>query len=405
MSIFFIVTGVISLCAIGLVLFPLFRRRSDIPMPGRGDYDIAVYQDQLKEVDRDLERNLLDQDQAEAIRTEIKRRMLDAMPQDSGISPSVAVPSPFQRRALIAAIVVLLPLGAFSLYFYLGVPGLPGVPFAERTAPAKTPVISDRDRKLLGDLAARMEKSPDNVDGWLLLGRSYSSLGLYTKAVNVYKRALKLAPGRVDIRSDYGEALVLAAKYVVSADAEEIFTGVLKTDPLDFRARYYLGLARAQHGDVAGAVQDWFDILAVAPKDAPWRASVKKVIAAAAKGINLDLSKLKPSAKALELAKISVAKSVGSPVKEPTSSDVSAINAMPKDKRDALILSMVKRLATRMENNPDDAEGWRRLARAYEVLGRTEDAKQARARADIAANAGAAKGKNKGKKSGAGANK
>ncbi len=390
---FFVITGVISLCVLGLVLFPLFRRRSEASVPGRGNYDIAIYRDQLKEVEKDLERNLLNQDQAEAARTEIKRRMLDASPQDADTS-SPTVSSPFQRRALIAAIVVLLPLGAFSLYFYLGVPGLPSVPFAERHVPTKEPVISDRDRKLLDNLTAHMKKTPDNINGWLLLGRSYSSLGLNAKAVGAYEQALKLAPDRVDIGSNYGEALVLAADRVVTFKAEQVFTGVLKAAPRDFRARYYLGLAKAQRGDVGSAVQDWVDLLAVAPKDAPWRASVEKVIATAAKDIGLDSTKLKPSAAALGLAKSKanpsvMAKSLAT--RRPSRAEVDAINKMSLKDREAIISSMVERLAAQMEKNPNNIDGWRKLARAYKVLGKTEKAAQARKRVESLVNAGKGK--------------
>ena len=229
-------------------------------------------------------------------------------------------------------------------------------------------------------LARALESRPDDVDGWALLGRSYVGMGRYAEAAEALGRAHRLAPDRVEIASAFGEAEVAAADGVVGDEAKAVFEGVLAADPRDPRARFYLGLAKAQGGDVRGALQDWVDLAALSPAEAPWLASVQEQIARAAGELGVEIASLEPSAAARALG--APAGPVG-PRLAP--GDADAIEQMSDEQREAMIRSMVERLAARLETNPDDRDGWLRLARAYEVLGEAEKAEQARARAEALA--------------------
>jgi cytochrome c-type biogenesis protein CcmH len=68
--------------------------------------------------------------------------------------------------------------------------------------------------------------------------------------------------------------------------------------------------------------------------------------------------------------------------------EVDAMAALSAEEREARIRSMVERLAVRLAQAPADAEGWRALARAYRVLGETDRARAAEARAAEAADPG-----------------
>ncbi|MEE8394191.1 MAG: c-type cytochrome biogenesis protein CcmI, partial [Rhodospirillales bacterium] len=310
MTVFWSAIAALALFSVAAVIYPLVRRRA-ADGPGRGDFDIAVYRDQLKEVERDLERNLLGDIEAEAARTEIKRRILAAAPTDGDPTDAAQTDGPAPaaggRSVLIAVIAVLVPLGAVALYLYLGIPGLPGVPFAERAAPRPAPVAGGPDRELLASLEAKLKKNPDNMEGWMLLARSYSSMELYGESVRAFGRALGLDPDRPGLRSSYGEAMVMAAGSVVTPQAQGVFAKVLEGEPKDFRARYYLGLAKAQRDDTAGAVQDWVDLVAISPQGSPWISAVEEAIAAAAGDLRIDRNTVKPSPQALEMARSAAA--------------------------------------------------------------------------------------------------
>ena len=397
-----ITIAVLTAVALGLLLVPL-ARRGRAPAPPRAAYDLTIYRDQLAEVDRDLDRGLLVPEQAQAARTEIQRRMLAAGPEDgSGGTEEPARPRPGGRVAVIAAIAVAVPAGAIGLYLYLGSPDAPGQPFAERgTATAKADAgAGDREglRAVVGRLAERLLRNPDDLKGWLLLGRSYITLEHYDDAANAFRRAMGLGDNRADIAVDYAEALALADGGPITPEVRQIFEGVFAAEPGNTKARYYLGLAKAQQGDVRGALQDWVDLQVLSPPDAPWGPVLQRQIKTAARALDIDPATVEPSPGAVALAGArppSRGTAPGTPPATspagPSRADMEAAARMSDEERAAMIRSMVKRLADRLEENPGDREGWLRLARTYEVLGETEKAGEARARAEALQGKGAPK--------------
>jgi len=384
-SLLWIPALVLTVATLTLLVVPLLRR-GDPFVPERRDFDMAVYRDQLAEVDRDLERGLLDPEQAEAARLEVKRRMLAAaapLEETNSCSPPPE-PSP-SRRPFISLILVCVtvPAAAFGLYLVLGMPQVPDQPLAARPQPVETaasPTDGSGDPQMsmedaVARLASRLEDDPQNLQGWLLLGRSYLSMERYLDAVEAYGRAFKLAPGRADVASAYGEALVAAAGGKVTFEAKEAFRAAATEDPLDPRARYYLALHSAQQGDGKGAMQGWVDLVAVSPPDSPWLRVVNQQINRAAEEFDVDPASITPSAEAEALAK-----AAAFPV--PSQADMDAAAEMTDQEREMMVRSMVDRLASRLKADPDDLAGWQRLARAYEVLGEAEKARDAWARVE-----------------------
>jgi len=395
-----ITIAVLTAVALGLLLVPL-ARRGRAPAPTRAAYDITVYRDQLAEVDRDLERGLFGDDQAHAARIEIQRRMLAAGPEDgSGGTEKPARPRPRGSVAVIAAIAVAVPAGAVGLYLYLGSPGAPGQPFAERgTATAGADAeAGDQEglRAVVGRLAERLLRNPDDLNGWLLLARSYMTLEHYDDAANAFRRAMGLSDNRADIAAGYAEAVALGDGGPITPEVRQIFEGVFAAEPGNTKARYYLGLAKAQQGDVRGALQDWVDLRVLSPPDAPWHPVLEQQIERAARALDIDPATVEPSPGAVALAGARPPFRGTAPGAPPATSpagpsraDREAATRMSDEERAAMIRSMVKRLAGRLEENPGDREGWFRLARAYEVLGEMEKAGEARARAEALKGKGA----------------
>lgn len=392
-----ITIAVLTAVALGLLLVPL-ARRGRAPAPTRAAYDVTVYRDQLAEVDRDLERGLLGDGQAKAARIEIQRRMLAAGPEDgSGGTEEPVRSRPRGSVAVIAAIAVAVPAGALGVYLYLGSPDAPGQPFAERGTATADADAGAREgfRGVVGRLAERLLRNPDDLKGWLLLARSYMTLENYGDAANAFRRAMGLSDNRADIAADYAEALALAGGGPITPQVRQIFEGVFAAEPRNLKARYYLGMAKAQQGDVRGALQDWVDLRALSPPDAPWRPVLQQQIKTAARALGIDPATVKPSPGAAALAgarpPAPAPRETAPGAPGPGRADMEAAARMSDEERAAMIRSMVKRLADRLEENPGDREGWLRLARAYEVLGETEKAGRARARAEALKGNGAPK--------------
>lgn len=373
MSALWIAAGVLTLAVAALLVAPLLRRGSAAPA-GRGEYDLVVYRQQLAEIDRDVERGLIDPGEAEAARIEVKRRILaDAAEAEAAPSP----PRSARRPALLAGMLATaVAAGAFALYLRLGTPEAPDQPLAERRAAEPATARSAGAQPALQEAVARLRQrlaeNPGDLDGWLLLGRSALSLERYAEAVEAFRRAAELSGQRPDVVADYGEALVAAAAGRVSPESREAFARAFAGDPLNVRARYYLALDKAQQGDTRGALQSWVDLVTLSPPNAPWLAAVDRQIRRAAEELGVDPESVRPSAEALALRQ----RLTTAPGQAGAPADMAA------GERSAMIRSMVERLAARLDRQPDDVTGWEMLARAYAVLGETDKAAEARARVE-----------------------
>jgi cytochrome c-type biogenesis protein CcmH len=391
---FWLAITVLTALVMALVVFPLLRRGVS-GTPDRAAYDLTVYQDQLAEIDRDIERGLVPADHAEAARIEIKRRMLSAGATAPGQGQEPG-PQPGRRSrrspVLATVLAVMVPLVALGLYWDLGHPDGGGQPMVVSGPQGQSLTMEEA----VAQLQRRLDADPANLEGWLLLGRSYLSLGRPAEAVVAYRTAAALSGQRPDIIADYGEALVAADQGRVLPMASSLFNRALAADPSDTKARYYIALGKAQQGDLEGALQDWTDVLALSPADAPWVPAVREQVDRAAMNLGIDPGRVQPSAEVRALASAGPASGPApglapSPVPTPritpdgpgpTEDDVAAAEQMSAEDRAAMVRSMVDRLAARLKDDPDNVEGWLRLAGAYEVIGQPDKAREARARAE-----------------------
>lgn len=222
----------------------------------------------------------------------------------------------------IAALVLGLSLGSYVLL------GSPALALRSLTGPS-----SEDIRGLVAVLARRVLQTPDNVRGWTLLGRGYLTLNDPSDAAAAFKRALAVAPPgeRADLLSAYAEALTMTSNGAVSPEAEAAFTDVIKANPNDRAARFYLGQVAAQRGDNPHALALWSSLLRDVPANSPLHDLLTNRIA----------------------------------VLRAQSGAAPDINAM------------VEGLAARLKSAPSDASGWRRLVRAYSALGEKDKAQRA----------------------------
>ena len=370
--IFALAAALLTALAVAAVLIPVLRRHRQ--GPSRADYDLTVYRDQLRELESDRARGLVSEDQEEAARTEIERRMLRAARAREAAQTTEAAqaaeppddrargPAAWRRRAAALGLGLCIPALAAGVYASLGTPGLPGRPFAEIKRPVEEPAAVAAFREPVERLAARLQSDPGNLEGWLLLGRSYVVLQRYPEAADALRQAAALSGGDPDVLGMLGEAIVWANDGVVVPEAVRVFRQALETQPDDPVSRFHLALARAQAGEVQEAYEIWLALAADTPADAAWRGDLEGLIRQAAEVLGVE-PELAPSAPA-----------VGEAPSGPTADDVAAAAELSPDERMEMIRGMVESLAARLEENPDDPEGWRRLARSYAVLGEPEKA-------------------------------
>lgn len=280
--------GLLVLAAFVVTLPPLLKGAKPGPSGAR---DLAVYRDQLKEIDVDQERGLITAAEAEAARIEIKRRILALTPEAT--APVVETPRADGARPVAVAVGLLLAAVSIGTYLALGRPDLPAKPYdpaLERAAAAE-----DMMREVEGmvdKLAARLKTQPNDPTGWRMLGWSYLQMGRIDEGAAALKTAAAQDPGNSALRSLLGEALVHQAGGKVSPAALAAFDEALKRDAKDPRARFYKGLAALQAGKDAEAFEAWVAILRDGPKDADWVPGIRAQALELAKKLKRDAAEV-----------------------------------------------------------------------------------------------------------------
>ena len=302
------------------LLVPLLRERTAGNAAERLDNDLAIYRDQLGEIEREKAAGALSEAEAAAARSEIERRLLAAADRDAGDAPPQRDLA--AHRWLAPALCLAIPIVALGIYLQIGRPGLPGSPFV---AGAHQPTPQDDKAALARMIAAA-------------------------------KARVFAAPGDPQALSALGEALTLEADGTVSEPAFQAFTRALAGNPDDQRAIYYLGLHEAQAGDSAAALRRWRALEARSPPEASYLPMLRAEIAR-------------------------VARAAGLPP-PPSDEQVAAMQKLSPEERQKTIHAMVDGLAARLKDNPSDRDGWLRLANARKVLGENDRAAEAFAAAD-----------------------
>ncbi|MCR8547697.1 c-type cytochrome biogenesis protein CcmI [Salipiger sp. P9] len=382
MTLFWIVSGAAALVVAALLVLALMRGRRETG-PAEA-YDLQVYRDQLKEIERDAARGVIGPEEAERLKTEVSRRILSA---DSRMRDAKTGTTAGQgpSRAMAVGIVLALIAGTFGLYTTLGAPGYGDLGLKDRIAaarelranrpaqeeveaqlPVQPPAEAPADYLTLVDrLRGAVETRPDDIQGHVLLARAEAALGNYQAAYAAQRRLIELK-GQSATAKDYADLadmLVLAAGGYVSPEAERVLDEVMARDPSNGVARYYGGLMMAQTGRPDAAFRIWDQLLRNSAPEDPWVAPIREQIvdlAMAAGENNYQLpANMAPR---------------GPFMAGPSDADVEAASEMTAEERQDMIRGMVDRLGERLATDGGSPEEWARMLSALGVLGDTERA-------------------------------
>lgn len=364
--------ALLTLAALGFLAWPLLRTRRRVAA-GRRAHDLAVYRAQLAEVEQDAARSGISAAEAAAARLEIQRRLLRADMADGPDGEAPPAPSPASGRLVrtaTIAVLLLVPLAGGALYLDLG---RPDAAQFDRTA-ARARAEHDQQLRaqtetLIARLRERLDADPTRADGWLLLARSLLTTDHAAEAVDAAGKVIALQPDNAEAYALRGEAQTLAADGSVTPAAQQDFQKVLQLDAQHPGARYYLGLARQQAGDNRGAYDDWRALAADSPADAPWLPTIAARLRELAPRLGIALADAVPPPRPAE--------AVQDTAPGPDQAQMQAAQQMSPEERTAMIRGMVDRLAEKLKAEPDDVDGWLRLARARDVLGDHDAAREA----------------------------
>lgn len=338
--------------AVLAVLWPLGRR--DGVALAASDAR-SLYESQLADIERDLDRGVIAPADAELARAESARRLIRTVRTDQ-VDSDVIGEATYRRRRVASVIAIsMIPLVSLAIYSWRGSPTLPALPLSARLSgdPASMDIAV-----ALARIENHLMLNPSDGRGWELLAPIYMRGGRYDDAVRAYANAaIHLGP-TADRLVDLAEARALAASGVVTAEARATLEEARKLGPLNPKGRFYLAVAREQDGDRTGAIQDLKALLASAPEEAPWRVVVQE-----------------------RLARLEGMPAGGE-----------AIAALPEGERAAAIQGMVEALAQRLDAQGGSADEWLRLLRSQAALGQRDRASDTlrKARAALASDRQAA---------------
>lgn len=343
---------------------------------------LKVYRDQLAEVDRDLARAVIAPVEAERLKTEISRRLLEA---DRSLQNA---PKAGGKGSMLPAALLIAAASAAAIYGYLrlGAPGYGDLPlrsrlamaeqlYANRTsqseAEAATPAAATQADPafldLMTKLRAAIAQNPDDQQGLTLLARNEAQLGNFIASRKAYEHLLDLKgdAATADDHAATAQSMIFAAGGKVTPEAEKHLVRALELEPTHPLARYFVGLMFAEVDRPDRAFALWEPLLREGPADAPWMAPLTEMLPGIAENAGIKFQM--PGAG-----------------KGPTAMDMAAAGDMTPQERQEMIKGMVGQLEERLGSEGGPVEEWAKLINALAVLGDTDRVKAAYAKAQAA---------------------
>lgn len=389
---FWIICGALVLVVAAAIAAALLRGTGEADQPAAA-YDLRLYREQMRDLDRDLARGVVDPAEAERLRAEIGRKLLAAdralarAGGDGGGNMGGGTGADGGRGVALASLVVLLA-GAAVLYGRLGAPSLPDMPIArriamaqhsydsrpdqaeaERLAPRVTPPAPDPQyAALIERLRSAVATRPDDPQGLELLSRHEERLGNVAAARKAQER-LVAVKGDQATAFDYARLAALTAEAaggLITRAAEEPMARALALDPTNPQARFMAGMLQIQNGRPDRAFPIWASLLAEGPEDAPWIAPIRAAIEDLAWFADQPDYQPPPP------------RTAGAPgaLPGPDAAAMEAARDMTPEARRQMIEGMVQGLETRLATQGGTAEEWGRLISALVVMDRRDHAGQ-----------------------------
>ncbi len=328
------------IAAMGLVCLPMLR--PIVSSRGELESEQTLYQARILEIEKDLELGRLDSVSAEAAKAEEARRLIKASEKDN----SKLATSANNKFIMLAAI--FLPL--FSIPVYYGT-GTPNVDVAKQVIQQTATQSSITD--LLEVAEKRLSQTPDDTDGWKAIAPVYVRLGRFNDAENAYQNILRVEGRTPEFIIKLADVYIEEKQGQIDERAKALINEVLAGDKNHPIARFYSGIVELQKGNQAETLRIWQDMVDTANGDENWLPIIKGRIA------ELQNPAETP---------------VVPPLDEET---LKAAQSLSPEERSAMIAQMVLNLSQKLDEQPDNKEGWERLIRSYIMLEKPDNARDA----------------------------
>ena len=361
--IWFILVG-LFIVALAIVVWPLLRGRNEL-VPSQNNVldnsqDIAVYKAQLEELVADQNNGLLSDDEVTSAKLEIERRLLKVA--DTAQTDETVTDTECSKSLLITASAVVLFLCCW-LYMTIGMVGMPDFLLKDQDhsigkLAEEKPTTPKAIEEIIA-IKAHLIDNPNDSKAWRALGQYNSILKNRAESAHAFQRWHELEPDNVEAAVVFGESLIMLSEGRVPPAALLVLQEAHKIQPNNPGIRHYLALEQYQSGNVTTALANWKSLEGDSRPDAPWMPTLRHWIRQAQSDLEIPLD-------------AEIDRAVAAPALSEEKRN--AIADMSPEEQAEMIKSMVMQLQEKMDQNPENVEGWLRLANAYSVLGQKPDA-------------------------------
>ena len=248
---FIIVASLLVVAVIFILLPPLWRTPRSPGAADRREANLAIFRDQIKELEREHHDGLLADADFESARNELQRRLLDEV--EPPAAPQTSVPG---GRKTALALLVAIPLAATAGYVLLGNPrALDPLQRQARLAPQQI-------EEMVAGLAAKLRQNPDDAKGWVMLARSYKALERFPEAAEAYSHAGTLVDRDAALLADHADVISRAHGGSLQGKPIELVERALGIDPDEPQALLLAGAAASDRQQFAAAADYWARLLA-----------------------------------------------------------------------------------------------------------------------------------------------
>ena len=221
----------------------------------RKETNLAIFRDQLAELSREKAEGTLAEADFEQSRHELQRRLLEEVDPAATDAGAPATHGPSRKMAIV--VLLLLPVLGLLGYGILG--NLKALDSTQLVAQEQ--MTPEKINEMVASLAAKMKANPDDTQGWLMLARSYKSLGRYDDAVQAYAKAEKIINDDPDQLASYAETVARASGKGISGKALQLVERALKVDPTHAHSMFLAGAAAMEAGDNKKGIAYWEALL------------------------------------------------------------------------------------------------------------------------------------------------
>ena len=279
MTTLYILGALMALIAILFVALPLLRTHKTDSAPAHAAANVAIYSDQLAELENDLSNRLISQAQFDLAKPELERRLLQDVP--AGASASVA-PTLHSTRWLGVTLAVLMPVLAVGIYSQLGAPEAIHAPAAQ--APQDMVAQDEHSQQqeieaILPRLIQHLQEQPDDIGAWQNLGRTMLALQRFEEAAKAFEKITEITPKSAQAFADYADALGMAQGQKLLGKPAQMIDKALKLEPKNPKALYLAGFVSIEAGNLKEGVKHWEKLLSVLPPEQRGVESLRQKIA------------------------------------------------------------------------------------------------------------------------------